>query len=42
MATVIERRLGHTGKGPGVNHLIRLEDKTKVVPPVVPGTNPPN
>lgn len=40
MVTVIERKLGHTGRGPGVNHLIRLPDPDKSRPSVQPGTRP--
>lgn len=38
MATVIQRKLGHAGKGPGVNHLIRLPDPDKPRPVVQKGT----
>lgn len=41
MVTVIERKLGHLARGPGVNHLIRLPDEDKPRPEVKSGTRPP-
>ena len=38
MATVIQRRIGHAGKGPGVMHYIRLPDPLKSRPVVTTGT----